>query len=705
MVPPISSSENSDILLNHFQIKKRRHRVLLKYDHIVWERLQTKFSADDDCILSNGGHELEQLPFQVLYSNRTKIMHMNELIRVSKGNTKAAALHIAVPQPIADFNSDIVLNQQQEQPNTNAPPTEHYLALSYASRIINSAIDCNRWKVRNLMLYNADAYVVRQWHDLLNKILEKLSTTRVRRLLVFINPYGGRQRGLNIYERHCKPLFMLAGIDASCIITQRSNQIRDILLSHDLAIFDAVCCVGGDGTVAEVINGLIFRAISDKGMDPRHPLYVPKSALPIAIIPAGSTDTVAYSLHGTADASTAAIHLILGQRRGMDICSVRNTEGMVRFCASLLSYGYLGDIAVKSERNRWMGTKRYEFTGLKTFLVNNSYEAELRILQLIDDNNGDAKETSTISKISEVSNDIICCADCIRCNTAAENENKLAAKPVLLNKRILGCIGDDNELPSSSKVSPKLRGNNIDARTRVPYNKNHLAYGASQCAKCTSYDDLKTIDFKVCEKISESAGVEANEIKCSIINELNNPINNKDLCSQWKTINGKFFMISGANITCACSRSPNGLARYSHTGDGYLDLILVRKTSLLNNIRLLLNIMGRNGDIRNLPFVETYRTKRFCFRSTNANLSEENIISGSCQPNASSAVKFDHNDGKNVSSWNCDGEVISAQELTMVSHCQLIDVFMRGPHRYKAPLKNNKRSVFCCCCSCCKSDN
>lgn len=36
--------QNCDILLNNFQIKKKRYKVLLNCDHIVWERLDAKHS-------------------------------------------------------------------------------------------------------------------------------------------------------------------------------------------------------------------------------------------------------------------------------------------------------------------------------------------------------------------------------------------------------------------------------------------------------------------------------------------------------------------------------------------------------------------------------------------------------------------------------------------------------------------------------------
>lgn len=96
----------------------------------------------------------------------------------------------------------------------------------------------------------------------------------------------------------------------------------------------------------------------------------------------------------------------------------------------------------------------------------------------------------------------------------------------------------------------------------------------------------------------------------------------------WKTITGKYFMVSGANISCACARSPNGIAPYSHIGDGNLYIVLVHHTSLVNNLRLLLRLIKKTGTIEDLPFIEVHKGKEFHFRSINK-----------------------------ASRWNCDGEV------------------------------------------------
>lgn len=91
-------------------------------------------------------------------------------------------------------------------------------------------------------------------------------TRRPKRLLIFVNPFGGKKRALQIYDHRVKPIFRLAGIDPNVVISQRSNQIRDFIMTQSLEHFDGIICIGGDGTFSEVFNGLIFRTIKDLGL-------------------------------------------------------------------------------------------------------------------------------------------------------------------------------------------------------------------------------------------------------------------------------------------------------------------------------------------------------------------------------------------------------------------------------------------------------
>ena len=72
--------------------------------------------------------------------------------------------------------------------------------------------------------------------------------------------------------------------------------------------------MGGDGLFQEALNGLLaLRGGGGKA-------GVAAERLRLGHIPAGSTDAVACSLHGTRCAATAALHIALGDRCAAGLC-------------------------------------------------------------------------------------------------------------------------------------------------------------------------------------------------------------------------------------------------------------------------------------------------------------------------------------------------------------------------------------------------
>ncbi|XP_055634551.1 ceramide kinase isoform X2 [Toxorhynchites rutilus septentrionalis] len=505
----------------------------------------------------------------------------------------------------------------------------NYLIIHYTRLVSHRTC---KWRVQQLVLFNIEQRIIRLWYNRLSEDIR--DQNRPKNLLLFLNPYGGKRKAFALFQKYAKPLFKLAQIDVNLIITQRAQQIYDIMTSQTINLnsYDGIVCCGGDGTFAELFNGLVYRTMIDLGMDINKPPYIPKPTIPIGIIPAGSTDTVAYCLNGTTDVKTSIIHIILGQSYGLDISSVyrnsnvspsnvnatckptekdsidNNRPQLLKLYASVLSYGFLGDVSVDSENYRWMGPKRYDYSGFKKFLRNRGYEADITI---------------------------------------------------------------------------QIEKEDIDG-VRVDRNNPH--------------DGVRCLEN--CQRCQLASTKNNNSINCDI---------------EEVTVSGRFLMVNGANISCSCYRSPQGFNPYSHLGDGYIDLILVRHTSFLNNIRLLQAMSSKVKKISDLPFVKIYRTKKFSFhgdarqfpdkgRDNTAMESGEHeqtsSTSNTCNVDHSSDNSKNTSRQNDVSTWNCDGEILLDTNITVECNCQLINVFRRGVSCHDNSCIENNPSFLNCCGLC-----
>ncbi|XP_041130399.1 ceramide kinase family protein isoform X2 [Polyodon spathula] len=236
-----------------------------------------------------------------------------------------------------------------------------------------------RWSLGQTVFTAPDLELRDRWVQSLRHCTEKYSQDRPRNLLVFINPFGGRQRGREVYHTQIAPLFELAGVRTHVLETERANHARDYILKKDLTGFDGLVCVGGDGMFSELMHGLIGRTQWEAGISEHDPeATLESSSLRIGIIPAGSTDCVCFATVGVNDPITSALHIIIGDSQPLDVCSVHHRKRLLKYSVSLVGYGFYGDVLADSDRNRWMGPIRYDYSGLKMFLSNRSYKGTVR---------------------------------------------------------------------------------------------------------------------------------------------------------------------------------------------------------------------------------------------------------------------------------------------------------------------------------------
>ncbi|XP_047122661.1 ceramide kinase isoform X1 [Hydra vulgaris] len=413
---------------------------------------------------------------------------------------------------------------------------------------VHYVIKLKQHKLKNcsLTFNTSDTKTCERWLKILKDKVKEFS--HPKKLLVFINPVGGRRQAQRIYKEKVAPLFDLAKIVQTIIVTERQDHAKDFLNTEDLTSYDGVVSVGGDGMFSEVMNGVLKHNCG------HHTVKLGANAKPIrlGIIPAGSTDTVVYCTTGTNDPTTSALHILLGSSVSLDVCSVSSVDRFIKYSISLMGYGYFGDIIKDSDKLRWFGPNRYDIAGFKRFMKNKSYNGEVSFIQKLD-------HTKKLK----------CTAGCEQCSTIYEEE--LESKEAF-----------------------------------------------------------------------------------------------------WQTVSGKFISVIGANISCRCSRSSTGISPHAHLGDGYIDLILVRKTTRAKYLHHLVKVADKSLDNFNFNFIDVYRVKEFKFKSvTTSGDHNDNDGHADCSRKINEC-------NPTSSVWNIDGELVEISDLHFKVHRQLITLYALG---------------------------
>jgi YegS/Rv2252/BmrU family lipid kinase len=163
-----------------------------------------------------------------------------------------------------------------------------------------------------------------------------------KHLLLIVNPRSGKRRGLAVLEQ-MKPIFVAANVELDVRVTKLSGHVRQIAREFDLAGYDGLCLIGGDGTVHEAVSGLIERG------EP--------ASIPLGIIPSGTGNDVAQHL-GLDSPLDAARRIVVGQTGLFDVARVE-AGGQIDYCVTLVGWAGVADINCKAEQLRVLGPSRY----------------------------------------------------------------------------------------------------------------------------------------------------------------------------------------------------------------------------------------------------------------------------------------------------------------------------------------------------------
>ena len=168
-----------------------------------------------------------------------------------------------------------------------------------------------------------------------------------KRYVMIVNPRGGTRRGLTIL-RSIESLFTAANAELEIQTTTHAGHARELAQTLPLENVDGLCVIGGDGSLHEVVNGLMLRP------DP--------ARVPLGLIPGGTGNTVAEHL-GCLDPLVAVQRIIAGHLSALDVARV-TTGDATDFCVNIIGWGAAVDINRTAERLRWLGPTRYTLAAL-----------------------------------------------------------------------------------------------------------------------------------------------------------------------------------------------------------------------------------------------------------------------------------------------------------------------------------------------------
>lgn len=174
-----------------------------------------------------------------------------------------------------------------------------------------------------------------------------------KRMLFLINPRAGKAQIKN-HLLAVTDIFVKAGYEVTVYITQCKGDAQRVVAERE-NIYDMLVCSGGDGTLDEVVTGMVKS---------RH-------SVPIGYIPAGSTNDFANSLKIPKNMQKAAQVVVSGEAFRCDIGAF-NRDVFVYVAA----FGMFTDVSygTEQEMKNMLGHMAYILEGMKRLAAVKSYK-------------------------------------------------------------------------------------------------------------------------------------------------------------------------------------------------------------------------------------------------------------------------------------------------------------------------------------------
>jgi sphingosine kinase len=204
--------------------------------------------------------------------------------------------------------------------------------------------------------------------------------TRPLRYLLLVNPRSGPQRaGQSTAEKVVQPMLQQAGIVTTTCLTEYAGHARDRMKPNDdddIAHYDGLVLLGGDGIIHEVLNGIMDRPDGAEILQ----------AKVLGVVGCGTANGYAssiahesYEYYGPLDETFL---IAKGRHFRADLSKYTTLTDTPRTYWSFLSFTWsiIADVDIESERLYWLGDMRFDIWAVWRILFLRRYRGKLSYL-------------------------------------------------------------------------------------------------------------------------------------------------------------------------------------------------------------------------------------------------------------------------------------------------------------------------------------
>ena len=185
----------------------------------------------------------------------------------------------------------------------------------------------------------------------------------MKKYYLLVNPAGGTKKGMKILEM-VKPIFDKSEVHVDIFQTEYAGHANQLANTLDLSGYSGLCAIGGDGTLFEMVNGMLKRKDNQN--------------FPLGLITGGTGNAFMHDLN-CLDPIEASERIIKGNLRSVDIAKVE-TPNNLYYSFNIIGWGLVADAGYLAEYFRLLGGLRYDVASILEVL-----RGKRRIARLILD--------------------------------------------------------------------------------------------------------------------------------------------------------------------------------------------------------------------------------------------------------------------------------------------------------------------------------